>query len=303
MTRQDDNVLVRQASDGHRRRGVPGPAPGPPARELRGEGVRAPPARLQPDDARRLPPLPARASLRPALPRRGVLRRHRDQRHRAGQALLHEPRHGGQPDGGRPAGEGGQVRRHRHRVQLPRLPRRAPQGGRPLGRPLPRQRGQLRADQEDDGRAGAGLQAAVRARLDPPDPDEPVRTGRLVQPRAVARRGGPGAEVRRGRDGQGARRSRSGAPASRCASSSTSRTAPTRSCWRPRQYDDAAKPLNIGTGIGTTIRELAETVCAASGYRGEDGLEHRQARRGDDEGARRDPDDRGARRLDGRRPT
>ena len=33
-------------------------------------------------------------------------------------------------------------------------------------------------------------------------------------------------------------------------------------------YDDAAKPLNIGTGIGTTIRELAETVCAASGYAG-----------------------------------
>jgi GDP-L-fucose synthase len=33
-------------------------------------------------------------------------------------------------------------------------------------------------------------------------------------------------------------------------------------------YDDAAKPLNIGTGIGTTIRELAETVCAASSYAG-----------------------------------
>jgi GDP-L-fucose synthase len=33
-------------------------------------------------------------------------------------------------------------------------------------------------------------------------------------------------------------------------------------------YDDAAKPLNIGTGIGTTIRELAETVCTVSGYAG-----------------------------------
>jgi GDP-L-fucose synthase len=33
-------------------------------------------------------------------------------------------------------------------------------------------------------------------------------------------------------------------------------------------YDDAAKPLNIGTGIGTTIRELAETVSATSGYAG-----------------------------------
>ena len=69
--------------------------------------------------------VPARAPLRRPLPRRGLLRRHRDQRHRAGHALLHQPRHGRQPDGGRPAGEGRQVRRHRHRVQLSRLPRRA----------------------------------------------------------------------------------------------------------------------------------------------------------------------------------
>jgi GDP-L-fucose synthase len=34
------------------------------------------------------------------------------------------------------------------------------------------------------------------------------------------------------------------------------------------KYDDVAMPLNIGTGIGTTIRELAESVCAASGYQG-----------------------------------
>jgi GDP-L-fucose synthase len=33
-------------------------------------------------------------------------------------------------------------------------------------------------------------------------------------------------------------------------------------------YDDAARPLNIGTGVGTTIRELAETVSAVSGYAG-----------------------------------
>ena len=58
--------------------------------------------------------------------------------------------------------------------------------------------------------------------------------GRLVQPRPLARGGGPGAEVGRGRPGRGARASRSGAPASRSASSSTSRTAPTRSCWPPR---------------------------------------------------------------------
>jgi GDP-L-fucose synthase len=34
------------------------------------------------------------------------------------------------------------------------------------------------------------------------------------------------------------------------------------------QYNDCAMPLNIGTGIGTSIRELAETVCAVTGYKG-----------------------------------
>lgn len=33
-------------------------------------------------------------------------------------------------------------------------------------------------------------------------------------------------------------------------------------------YDDAAMPLNLGTGIGTSIRELAETVHEVSGFRG-----------------------------------
>lgn len=33
-------------------------------------------------------------------------------------------------------------------------------------------------------------------------------------------------------------------------------------------YNDVSLPLNIGTGVGTTIRELAETVCKVSGYRG-----------------------------------
>lgn len=33
-------------------------------------------------------------------------------------------------------------------------------------------------------------------------------------------------------------------------------------------YDDAATPLNIGTGIGTSIRELVETINDVTGYRG-----------------------------------
>jgi GDP-L-fucose synthase len=34
------------------------------------------------------------------------------------------------------------------------------------------------------------------------------------------------------------------------------------------KYNDAAMPLNIGTGIGTTIRELVETINRVTGYRG-----------------------------------
>jgi GDP-L-fucose synthase len=33
-------------------------------------------------------------------------------------------------------------------------------------------------------------------------------------------------------------------------------------------YDDCATPLNIGTGVGTSIRELAETIHEVSGFRG-----------------------------------
>lgn len=34
------------------------------------------------------------------------------------------------------------------------------------------------------------------------------------------------------------------------------------------KYNDVTMPLNIGTGIGTSIRELVETLTAATGYRG-----------------------------------
>ena len=34
-------------------------------------------------------------------------------------------------------------------------------------------------------------------------------------------------------------------------------------------YNDSAQPLNIGTGVGTSIRHLAETVCEVSRYQGE----------------------------------
>ncbi len=99
-----EGILGQQASHRHRRRRVPRPAPGQAAGELRGRGLRPPPAGLQPDDPRRLPEVPAGAPLRRPVPRGGVLRRDRDQPDAAGDALLHEPRHGREPDGGRPAG-------------------------------------------------------------------------------------------------------------------------------------------------------------------------------------------------------
>jgi GDP-L-fucose synthase len=34
------------------------------------------------------------------------------------------------------------------------------------------------------------------------------------------------------------------------------------------RYDDASIPLNIGTGVGTSIKELAETLSATTGYKG-----------------------------------
>jgi GDP-L-fucose synthase len=34
------------------------------------------------------------------------------------------------------------------------------------------------------------------------------------------------------------------------------------------KYNDAAVPMNIGTGIGTSIRELVETINAVTGYKG-----------------------------------
>jgi len=43
-----------------------------------------------------------------------------------------------------------------------------------------------------------GLSIPVRARQHPPDPDQPVRPGRLVQSRSLARRRRSGTEVRRG---------------------------------------------------------------------------------------------------------
>ena len=40
-----------------------------------------------------------------------------------------------------------------------------------------------------------------------------------------------------------------------------------RSCW-PRRSTTTYLPLNIGTGIGTSIRELVETINEVTGFKG-----------------------------------
>ena len=72
----------------------------------------------------------------------------------------------------------------------------------------------------------------------------------------------------------------------RCASSSTSATPPKassdllESCY--------PEPLNVGTGIGTSIKELAELVARFTGFTGRNRLGCQQARWRRSQGARRD---------------
>ena len=63
-------------------------------------------------------------------------------------------------------------------------------------------------------------------------------------------------------------RSCSGAMARRAASTSTSRTAPKAFCWPPNATT-ATEPVNLGTGVETTIRETVELVAELTGFTGE----------------------------------
>ena len=102
--------------------------------------------------------------------------------------------------------------------------------------------------------AGPRLPDAVRPRLDPPGADQPLRAVGFLQPAPLARRRRARAQVRRGEAQPARARYGCGARASRCASSSTSRTAPTPSSKRPTSTTTCTHPLNIGTGIGTSIQ-------------------------------------------------
>ena len=63
-------------------------------------------------------------------------------------------------------------------------------------------------------------------------------------------------------------------------------------------YDDCSTPLNLGTGIGTSIKRAGRDAQRRGGLQGQDDLADGQARRGAAEGVRRREDEAGARRLD-----
>ena len=73
-------------------------------------------------------------------------------------------------------------------------------------------------------------------------------------------------------------RSCSGATARRRASSSTSTTASRGSSLAAERYD-GAEPVNLGTGVEISIRELAETIAERDRLRGRDRLGHVDAER------------------------
>ncbi len=69
--------------------------------------------------------------------------------------------------------------------------------------------------------------------------------------------------------GDGATASCSGATARRRASSSTSRTPRRGASLLAAERYDGAEPVNIGTGVEISIRELAETIAELTGFEGE----------------------------------
>ena len=91
--------------------------------------------------------------------------------------------------------------------------------------------------------------------VDLPAAGEPLRAARQLRPRERARDPGPDPQDARAQAGEA--RSCSGATARRRASSSTSTTRPRGSSLAAERYD-GAEPVNLGTGVEISIRELAE---------------------------------------------
>ena len=121
--------------------------------------------------------------------------------------------------------------------------------------------------------------------------------GRLVQPRAVARRRGPGPEVGRGRAGQGplgrGLGHRQAGPRVHLRRGLRRRHRPGRREVRRRRHAAQHRHRHRHLDPGA-VRDRPR----GQRLQGQDDLERRQARRRRGQGARRDPDEGGPRRLD-----
>ena len=98
-----------------------------------------------------------------------------------------------------------EVRHDRHRLRLPEVHAGAVPGGRPLERLPGGDERPVRAGQEDAAGPGAGVPPAVRLQRDLPAAGEPLRPGRQLRPRELARDPGAHQEVRRRASRAGAR--------------------------------------------------------------------------------------------------
>ena len=130
------------------------------------------------------------------------------------------------------ASRGREVRGPGDDLLLPEVHPGAVPGGRPLERLSRGDQRPLRPGQEDAAGPVPGLPPAVRLQLDLPAAGQPLRPGRQFRPRLVPRHPGPDQE-----DASTPRRRAkeivvwgTGTPRG---SSSTWRTPPRRSCWRP----------------------------------------------------------------------
>ena len=101
-----------------------------------------------------------------------------------------------------------------------------------------------------------------------PDRGQPVRARRQLRPRGLARDRGDDPQVRRGARARRRARSCSGARASPTREFLYVDDA-ARALLLAAERCDSSEPVNIGTGIETRIRDLAETIERLVGYEGE----------------------------------
>ena len=156
-----------------------------------------------------------------------------------------------------------QARARRHRLRVPQVHAGAVPGGRPVERISRGDERSVRRREEGGAGRSAGVPRAVRARHDLPAADEPLRTARQLRPADLPR--DPGADPQDDRVAHEIVLWGDGTP--------TREYLYVDDCvdglvLAAERYD-GAEPVNLGTGVETSIRETAEIVADAVGFTGE----------------------------------